>query len=148
MAKIEVRVGCEAIGFEQVSRREAGQDASCGAHVLFMGEVRSLNHGKRVVAVAYDAFVPLAEKCLREISEEAIARWGEGLEILILHRTGRLEVGEASVLISVRSPHRAEGYEASRYLIEELKKRAPIWKKEFYENGETEWLKGHALCAH
>jgi len=119
-----------------------------GAQNFFFGAVREVNHGQKVTAVAYDAFVPLAEKVLREICLEAQTRWGGDLEFILIHRTGRLGVGEISVAIGVTARHRDEAYQASRYVIEELKVRAPIWKKEFYESGETQWLKGHALCGH
>ncbi len=121
-------------------------DCGHGAQTFFLGVVRDHNFGKRVVAVSYDAFAPLAEKTLRDICLEARGKWGAGLRFAVVHRTGRLGVGEASVAVAVGSPHRAESYEASRYVIEELKVRVPIWKKEHYENGETEWLRGHALC--
>ncbi len=124
------------------------QNSSCGAQNLFTGTVRENNLGKKVTAVAYDAFVPLAIQTLKEIASEAQKNWGSGLKIFIQHRLGKLNVGETSVLIAVSAPHRDEAYKASRYIIEEIKVRAPIWKKEYYENGETEWLKGHALCQH
>jgi molybdopterin synthase catalytic subunit len=119
-----------------------------GAQILFFGVVRKVNRGRQVVAVAYDAFPPLAEATLTEICEEARARWGKDLCFRLIHRTGTLQVGEISLAISVSSKHRDESYQASRYVIEELKNRAPVWKKEFYEDGESEWLKGHALCGH
>lgn len=127
---------------------ELASDLSHGAQNFFFGAVRAKNLGRTVVAVAYDAFVPLAEATLFEIAREARSKWGESLKICVTHRTGKLEVGELSVAIGVSSPHRNESYQASRYIIEQIKKRAPIWKKEFYDNGETEWLKGHALCQH
>lgn len=123
-------------------------DSEMGAQVLFSGVVRAMNNGKRVVAVSYDAFLPLAETTLARIAEEARAITDGLLKVIVIHRRGKLEVGEASVVIGVSSPHRAEAYEASRYIIEEIKVRVPIWKKEHYENGETEWLRGHALCSH
>jgi molybdopterin synthase catalytic subunit len=101
-----------------------------------------------VEAVAYDAFQPLAEKVLGEISEEARLKYANDLKVVLQHRTGKLKVGEISLAIAVSSRHRDEAYEASRYIIEELKQRAPIWKKEYYTDGETDWLKGHALCGH
>ena len=119
-----------------------------GAQILFFGVVRKVNMGRQVVAVAYDAFPPLAEATLTEICEEARTRWGQDLCFRLTHRTGTLQVGEISLAISVSSKHRDESYQASRYVIEELKNRAPVWKKEFYEDGESEWLKGHALCGH
>ena len=121
---------------------------SHGAQNFFFGAVRAKNLGRTVVAVAYDAFVPFAEVTIFEIAGEARTKWGDSLKICVIHRTGKLKVGELSVAIGVSSPHRDESYRASRYIIEQIKQRAPIWKKEFYENGETEWLKGHALCQH
>jgi molybdopterin synthase catalytic subunit len=118
----------------------------CGACDLFFGTVRARNHGREVIAVSYDAYVPLARRELQRIAEEALTQAGTHGTVVIRHRTGKLGVGELSVLIAVFTPHRAEAFQACRYVIEELKKRAPIWKKEFYRDGETEWLKGHALC--
>lgn len=127
---------------------EFASDFGHGAQNFFFGAVRAKNFGRTVVAVAYDAFVPLAEATLFEIVRESKAKWGKSLKICVMHRTGKLDVGELSVAIGVSSPHRDECYQASRYIIEQIKQRAPIWKKEFYDNGETEWLKGHALCQH
>jgi molybdopterin synthase catalytic subunit len=119
-----------------------------GGQNFFLGRVRAQNHGKNVVAVSYDAFEPLACRVFETLILEARAKWGQGIVAQIVHRVGRLEVGEVSVWIGVSAPHRDEAYQASRYLIEQIKLRAPVWKKEHYENGETEWLKGHALCGH
>jgi molybdopterin synthase catalytic subunit len=119
-----------------------------GAQVIFTGTVRSKNDGKKVITVSYDVHESLALKCFDEICEEA-ARLSSGpLQMMVVHRKGVLKVGEISIFIGVSSPHRAEAFEASRYIIEKIKKCAPIWKKEHYEDGETEWLKGHALCQH
>lgn len=145
MSAIWVCVSAEPI--EATKLLAKAMDPECGAQVLFLGAVRDINHGKKVVAVSYDAFEPLAEKVLRTIAEEAQQRWGEELSMIVFHRTGRLTVGEVSVLVAVHSRHRDAAYLASRYMIEELKQRVPIWKKEFYVTGETEWLKGHALCS-
>ncbi len=141
-----VRVGPEVLDSEAalawVDRRENG------AGTLFRGVVRELNLGKAVIAVSYDAFVPLAESVLAQICAEAGERWGGDVRIYVAHRTGRLAVGEASVVIAVGSTHRDESFQAARYVLEQLKVRAPIWKKEYYQGGETEWLRGHALCGH
>jgi molybdopterin synthase catalytic subunit len=118
----------------------------CGACDVFFGTVRSRNHGREVLAVSYDAHVPLARAELLRIAKEALEQAGTRGTVVIRHRTGKLAVGELSVLIAVFTPHRDEAFRACRHVIEELKKRAPIWKKEFYQDGETEWLKGHALC--
>ena len=123
-------------------------DESFGVQVVFSGIVRNINHGKKVIAVSYDAFVPLAVKSFREICEEANSKFDLPVRTAIVHRIGKLEVGEISIAIVVGSRHRDAAYVASRYIIEQIKVRSPIWKKEHYEDGETEWLKGHALCGH
>lgn len=119
-----------------------------GAGNLFIGFVRDVNLGKKVVAVEYDCFISLAEKVFAQIADEARAKWGDDTTVLIVHRHGRLVIGEPSIAIYVTTMHRDESYLASRYILEEIKTRAPIWKKEFYVNGETEWVRGHALCGH
>ena len=124
---------------------KAVSDAGNGAQLLFVGVVRNLHQGKTVHAVTYDAFVPLAEKTLGDIAREVQEKFGKELGIYIAHRTGRLEVGVASVMIAIGAPHRQEVYDASRYVIEQIKVRVPIWKKEHYETGESEWLPGHEL---
>ena len=120
----------------------------CGASNTFTGVVRNLNHGRQVSAVSYDAYIPLAEKVLKEIAAEAQEKWAKNGSVFIQHRTGKLMVGELSVMIIVHTPHRDESFQMCRYVIEQLKVRVPIWKKEFYLDGETEWLKGHELCSH
>ena len=112
-----------------------------GAVLLFLGVVRDHNEGRDVGHLDYEAFAPMAERVLSQIVEEARARWEVGA-MTVEHRVGRLQIGEASVAIVVAAPHRGEAYEASRYVIEELKKRAPIWKREGYLDGEAEWLGG------
>lgn len=116
-----------------------------GATNLFLGTVRERNSGKKVIAVSYDAFTPLAERVLIDISGEARAQWGPELDIFIVHRVGLLMVGEVSIAIAVGAAHRDESYQASRYILEQVKLRAPIWKQEHYDDGRSEWLKGHAL---
>ncbi len=121
--------------------------SSDGAQLVFTGIVREQNHGRAVTGVSYEAFAPLAENVFREIAAEAAKRW-VGTGVAIVHRVGRLEVGEVSVAVVVSAPHRGEAYSASRFAIDELKVRAPIWKQEHYVDGETEWLPGHELCQH
>ena len=112
-----------------------------GAVLLFLGVVRDSNDGREVDHLEYDAYAEMAGRVLETIVGEARSRWETG-EIRAVHRIGRLAVGEASVAIAVASPHREESYAASRYIIEELKRRMPIWKKEGYVDGRTEWLGG------
>lgn len=134
----------EVIRTEEVLK-DFGSDEH-GAQTFFLGIVRNRNHGKAVRGVSYDIFAPLAVKVLEQMSEEARGRFERRAKILVVHRAGKLAVGETSVLIAVSTPHREEAYEISKYIIESLKVRAPIWKKEHYEDGETDWLQGHALC--
>jgi molybdopterin synthase catalytic subunit len=121
-------------------------DPGNGAATLFVGVVRNLHQGQRVVRMTYDCFAPLARKVLAAIAVETAERW-PGVRVAVVHRVGRLEVGEASVVIAIGSPHRAASYEASRHVIEEIKARAPIWKQEHYEHGSSEWLDGRDLKA-
>lgn len=116
-----------------------------GAQALFLGVVRDNHEGLQVNAVTYDAFVPLAEKVLDEISREAAQKWG--VYVAAAHRIGRLSVGDASVGIAVASAHRAEAFDACRYVIEQIKTRLPVWKKEHYADGASSWLAGCALAA-
>lgn len=112
-----------------------------GAVLLFQGVVRNHNDGRAVEGLEYEAYREMAEETLRRIAEEAAVRLGTD-RIAVIHRTGLLEVGETSVAIAVASPHRDRAYEASRYVIEEIKKRLPVWKRERYADGETEWVRG------
>jgi molybdopterin synthase catalytic subunit len=123
-------------------------DPAHGAVNSFTGAVRQTNLGRDVVGVSYDVFEPLAEKILRQLCVDAAKKYDNKINIFLSHFKGRLEVGGISVLIAVSTPHRAESFEACRLLIEELKHSAPIWKQEHYTDGDSEWVKGHALCRH
>jgi molybdopterin synthase catalytic subunit len=110
-----------------------------GAVVTFAGNVRNHSRGRRVEYLEYSAYGPMAERKLREIAEEAERRWE--CRVAVRHRTGRLEIGEPSVLIAVSCAHRAAAFEACRYVIDTLKQTVPIWKKEVWEDGEV-WIEG------
>lgn len=114
-----------------------------GAVASFTGTVRSPHAGRRVKAVTYDCFKPLAEKELARIKAAAERRWP--VLVAVEHRIGRLRVGEASVAIAAGSGHRAEAFEACRFVIEEIKRLVPVWKKEHYMTGDGRWLAGCAL---
>ena len=114
-----------------------------GASILFLGVVRDHNDGRSVEGVRYDAYEEMAEQVIAEIVDEAV-RVADTDRIVAVHRIGELRVGEISVAIAVSSPHRAEAYDSSRYIIEEIKKRLPVWKKERYGNGSAEWVEGRA----
>ena len=131
----------EALKIEELAAQATA--GGFGAQALFVGVVRD-NHEKQVVtAVTYDAFPPLAEKILAVIISEAEARF-EG-RVVAAHRLGTLKVGEASVAIAAASPHREEAFASCRYVIEEIKKRLPIWKQEHYPDGQNRWLEGCSL---
>ena len=110
-----------------------------GASVLFVGTVRDVNEGAEVSGLDYSAYEGMAERELDAIAHEAMRRWVTD-DVVIEHRIGTLGLGDASVAIAVAHPHRGEAYEASRYIIEELKKRLPIWKREHYVDGRAEWV--------
>jgi molybdopterin synthase catalytic subunit len=122
---------------------EAARTDDAGAVSVFYGVVRNHNLGRRVLYLEYDAYPPMAEKKMREIAEEVRQRWPV-TGIAMRHRTGRLEIGEPSVVIAVGSPHRGDAIEACHYAIDRLKSIVPIWKKEVFEGGE-EWLEGTAI---
>jgi MoaE-MoaD fusion protein len=113
-----------------------------GAALAFVGTTREWTRGQRTLTLQYEAYVPMAESAMEQIGEEIAQKW-PGTLCAIAHRIGTVGINEISVVIAVSSPHRAESYEASRYAIERLKQKVPIWKKEVYEDG-TEW-KGHQL---
>ena len=114
--------------------------ADCGAVATFVGLVRNENGGRRVLWLDYEAYEPLAVKSFVRIDEEAGERW-PSIGLAIHHRIGRLEIGEASVVIAAVSPHRADAFAACRYAIERIKQIAPIWKHEHFEGGEI-WIEG------
>jgi molybdopterin synthase catalytic subunit len=112
---------------------------AAGAIVLFMGTVREMTDGRRTARLEYEAYGPMAEKKLAELAAEAHVRWplvGCG----IVHRLGRLELGEVSVAVAVSSPHRADAFEAGQWLIDTIKQVVPIWKKELWADGASEWV--------
>jgi len=111
----------------------------CGASCLFLGTVRSGPDDGDIAGIEYSAYPEMAEAEFARIVDEAAGRW-PGARIALRHRTGYVATGEPSVAIAVAAPHRAEAYEASRYVIEETKKRVPLWKKEHLASGETRWV--------
>lgn len=112
-----------------------------GAAILFLGVVRDHADGRAVSGMRYDAYEEMAATVLAEIATEAAERLGTD-RVAVIHRVGELAIGEVSVAIAVSSPHRAESFDASRYVIEEIKKRLPVWKKERYVDGAEEWVEG------
>ena len=127
-----VRLQDEPIRAEELIREVRGDGD--GAVALFLGTVRNRNAGRRVLHLEYHAYPGMAEREMERIELDASRRYGAS-RLAIVHRTGRLEVGEVSVAVAVASPHRAEAMEACRFAIDTLKKTVPIWKKEFAESG-------------
>ena len=117
---------------------EAVGTAASGAIVTFVGTTRDHNEGRKVIALSYEAYVDMAEKELERVGAEAKARWPID-RIAITHRIGRVELGEASVVIAVAAGHRDAAFDACRFAIEEIKRTVPIWKKEVFEGGEV-WI--------
>jgi molybdopterin synthase catalytic subunit len=131
-AIVEQPIDVAAI-LERVSR------SANGAAVLFLGMVRDMNEGRDVTGIEYTAYRSMAERELATIVEEAATLADSG-DIAVEHRLGQLEVGDCSVAIAVGHPHRGRAFEAARYVIEELKQRVPIWKREHYVDGTREWV--------
>ena len=119
--------------------KESLRDDRAGALIVFEGVVRNHNEGKNVRALSYEGFEPLARAEAERIFAEARSRFGI-INCLAVHRVGELAIGEAAVFIGVAAAHRDEAYLASRYIIDEIKKRLPIWKKEHYLDGSSGWV--------
>ena len=128
----------EPIDVGAVARRSI--PPRCGATVTLDGYVREWTRGRRTLYLVYEAYAPMALSEMRRLGREAHERF-DIAHIGIAHRTGRLEIGETSVVISVSAPHRRAAFEACEWAISELKRTVPIWKKEFYEDGEV-WVEG------
>jgi molybdopterin synthase catalytic subunit/molybdopterin converting factor small subunit len=117
----------------------AVDDPGAGGLVIFSGVVRNETAGRPVKFLEYEAHAPMAEGKMREIGQTVRGRWPGIKHVAIMHRVGRLEIGEASVLIAVSAAHRQEAFEACKYAIDTLKHTVPVWKKEHFEDGEI-WV--------
>ena len=123
------------------------KDSKFGASIYFLGTVRNINDNKTVTGITYDSHDEMVIKSFEEIYNEADQKLNiKEKSVYIEHVKGYVGLGEISIIIAVACPHRAEAYDLSRYIIEEIKKRSPIWKKEYYENEESEWLKGNPIA--
>jgi molybdopterin synthase catalytic subunit len=116
-------------------------DPAAGGLVLFAGTVRDHSAAGRVTALDYEAWGEMAESRMEAIGQEMFERWPVR-KVALLHRTGRLDVGETSVVVCCSAPHRAEAFEAARHGIERIKRDVPIWKKERLDSGEAQWVMG------
>jgi molybdopterin synthase catalytic subunit len=131
-----IKIVKEKIDVDEVI--ESVRDPGAGGIDVFLGTTRNHADGKKVFALEYEAYDPMALKMMLQIADDIKSKWNV-CKISIVHRTGRVEIGEASVVIAVSSAHRKEAFEACRYAIDTLKKTVPIWKKEFFADGEV-WV--------
>jgi len=127
--------------------RKTMQDVSCGAYVQFDGWVRDHNEGQKVLRLEYEVYEPLAVKEGERILAEAVEQFGVS-KAAAIHRSGLMELSDIAVVVGVSSPHRDEAFEACRYIIDQVKVRLPIWKKEHYANGHAEWVNCQRCAQH
>lgn len=118
---------------------ESVRSKNAGAVVLFLGTVREFTGDAQTSSLEYEAYPQMAEQGMQQLDHEARERWTL-VDISIVHRTGHLDLGEIAVAVAVSSAHRAAAFEAGQWLLDTLKQRVPIWKKELYSNGQTEWV--------
>ena len=122
------------------------KDSKFGASIYFLGTVRNINDNKTVTGITYDSHDEMVIKSFREIYNEADQKLDiKDKAVFIEHAKGYLNLGDVSIIIAVACKHRDQAYVLSRYIIEEIKKRSPIWKKEHYQNEDSEWLKGNPI---
>lgn len=126
----------EEISTDEVVARLA--NPAIGAVVTFVGVVRGVSEGREVRYLEYEGYAEMAEEKLQQIGEEVRAKWKTIREVVIVHRVGRLQIGETAVVIALSSAHRQETFDAVHYAIDRLKEIVPVWKKEVWDEGE-EW---------
>ncbi len=142
-AKI-VNIKEKKISLSEVEKKISSSDF--GASIYFIGTVRNQNNNKSVIGITYDSHDELVLKSFKEIYEEANQKLNiQNKAVFIEHAKGYLNLGEISIIIAVACKHRDEAYILSRYIIEEIKKRSPIWKKEHYADNQSDWLKGNPI---
>ena len=122
------------------------KDFNAGASIFFIGNIRKNNNNRNVTGITYDAFDKLVIKIFKKIYTEGVKKFKlKKAKVFIEHAKGYVPLGKPSIIIAVSCKHRNEAYQLSRYLIEQIKIRAPIWKKEYYKNQRSEWLKGTSI---
>lgn len=132
-----VRLQAEAIDYPTLT--EGVRSTACGAVVLFLGTVREFTGGQRTLALTYEAYASMAERELAKIEAELRQRWPvQG--VALVHRLGRLELGEISVAVAVSAPHRADAFDAARHAMERIKESVPIWKQDHAAEGTAHWV--------
>ncbi len=134
-----VRIVFESIDVNEILR--SVNDPAGGGTAIFIGTTRDRSEGKDVLSLEYEAYAPMALRMMEDIAAEAKRRWNL-CRTAIVHRIGKVGIGEASVVIAVSAPHRREAFEACRFCIDRLKESVPIWKKEWFADGGA-WVGGH-----
>lgn len=142
-AKMAAPIVVTEAPLDSAAIRAAALDPSAGAVVLFEGCARDSHEGRPVALLAYEAFVPMAEAELARLREEAMARFGL-VRCLIHHRLGEVPLLEAAVVVAAASPHRREAFEAAAWIMDRIKERVPIWKRERYQDGAQTWVEGES----
>lgn len=140
MTDLQARILCK-ITEQSIDMQELADfvaDPTAGAMATFVGMTRNTNDGRNVTRLEYECYPGMAEKEMQKIAEAVLTRWPV-IKVAMLHRIGRVDIGEASVAIAVSSGHRHAAFEACHYAINQLKETVPIWKKELYEGGEL-WI--------
>jgi len=138
----EQRIGMIVITNDAIDYHQLTEDVrspAAGAVVLFLGTVREMTHGRQTVALDYEAFPEMAQARMEQLESDAREQWPI-TKARIVHRLGHLELGDISVAVTVSCPHRKDAFEAGRFLIDRLKEEVPIWKKENWLDGSTEWV--------
>ena len=132
-----IRLTTEPINYAALTEQVRRND--CGAVALFLGTVRELTEERQTLALDYEAYPAMVEKKMAEIEGETRERWPVG-EMAMVHRLGHLKLGDVSVAVAVSCPHRSQAFEACRFAIDRVKEIVPIWKKENWADGSTEWV--------
>ncbi len=135
--KTMIQLTHETIDFASLT--ESVRSQAAGAVVLFLGTVREMTSGRQTIALDYEAFPEMAEAKFEELIAEARGKWPI-VNAAIVHRLGRLELGDVSVAVAVSTPHRQQAFEAGKFLIDRLKEVVPIWKKENWSDGSSDWV--------
>ncbi len=138
MNREDFRISFAPLSLEEVYR--LADDGANGAIVLMSGTVRNQTDGKPVNYLEYQAYEPMALIIFKEIAEHIYKTWKDTNRVVIHHRIGKLVIGEISVLVAVGCPHRGEAFAACQYAIDTLKHNAPIWKKEYWQDGSSNWV--------
>ena len=136
---IDIHLTEETLDPQEVLTKVA--DPSAGGTTVFVGTVRNMTRGKKVVKLEFEGYAPMARKEMKKIAEAVVEKW-DALHVSIHHRTGLMDIGEIPVVIAVSTPHRKAAFEACEYAIDTLKETVPIWKKEVFEDGEI-WVAAH-----